>query len=143
MLLFVSRSDWHLNRNKHNRLPLGKLTHQKDGKFTDETGLIWELQPNFKNKLHQPDRKTENVNNPYPNVIGELTLDLENPNLKFLCKNETNQSCEAILQPNGKYLTKGSKQGTYNYSHPSGFFGNIKHFFLDVMPHFVNRRYRN
>lgn len=141
-VLIIGHSGWHLNRNKHNKLPEGGLKHLKDDIYADETGLIWELQPHIKNKFHQPDQESEMVNNPYPNVDGALTFDPENPNLKFLSKNDNKGSYEAILQPNGEYLTEGSKQGTYNYSHPSGLFGSIKYFFLDMIPHFINSEYK-
>ncbi len=142
-ILIIGHSDWHLNRNKHNKLPEGRLKHLKDDIYTDETGLIWELKPHIKNKFHQPDQESEMVNNPYPNVGGTLTFDPENPYLKFLSKIDNNGSYEAILQPNGKYLTEGPQQGSYNYGHPSGFLGSIKHFFLDMIPHSINTEYKN
>jgi hypothetical protein len=139
----IGQSDWHLNRNKHNKLPEGGLKHHKDNMYVDETGLTWELQPHIKNKFHQPDQEIEMVKNPYPNVDGLLTFDPKNPNLKFLSKIKNRGSYEAILQPNGEYLTEGLKQGTYNYSHPSGFSDSTKHLFFDVIPHFINSKYKN
>jgi hypothetical protein len=83
------------------------------------------------------------VKNPYPNVNVSLKFDRKNPNLKFLSKIKNNGSYEAILKPNGEYLTEGLKQGTYNYSHPSGFFDSIKHVLFDVIPHFINSKYKS
>jgi hypothetical protein len=142
-LLMMGNSDWHLNRNKHNKLPVGELKHFKNEIYKDETGLIWELQPAIKNKFHQPDHEVKMIENPYLGLKLSEAYDPKNPNLKFLSKTAAGGSYEAILQPNGKYLTEGKKMGTYNYGHPSGFFGSLKHTFLDVIPHFVNSNYKN
>jgi hypothetical protein len=139
----IGQSSWHLNRNKYNKLPEGDLKHLKENMYVDETGLSWELQPHIKNKFHQPDQEIEMVKNPYPNVNVSLKFDRKNPNLKFLSKIKNNRSYEAILKPNGEYLTEGLKQGTYNYSHPSGFFDSIKHVLFDVIPHFINSKYKS
>ncbi len=143
-LWLIGQSDWHLNRNKHNKLPVGELKALKDDLYKDEAGLIWELQPHIKNKFHQPDsgEEIEIPDNPYPNVNGTLPFDRENPNLKFLSRTDNGGSYEAILQPNGEYLTTGLKQGTYNYSHPRGFLGSLKHGIFDVLPHFINSKYK-
>jgi hypothetical protein len=138
----IGQSDWHLDRNKYNQLPIGNLKKVKTGIYEDESGRIWELQPHIKNKFHQPKQESEIVKNPYPNVDEVLTFDTKNPNLKFLSELDNGGSYEAILQPNGTYLTTGKKQGTYNYGHPSGFWGSLKHLFLDVLPHFVNGNYK-
>lgn len=142
-LWIVSRSDWHVKRNKHNKLPVGNLKQVKGDTYQDEEGLTWELQPQIKNKFHQPKQASEMIESPYTNIDPPPAFDKKNPNLKFLCKDDRGGSYEAILQPDGKYLTTGSKQGTYNYSNPSGFFGSLKHFFLDVLPHFFNSKYKN
>ena len=139
---FIGESDWHLDRNKHNKLPVGNLIKVEKSIYKDDNGTVWELQPHIKNKFHQPDEESEVVKNPYPNVGDELEFDTKNPNLKFLSELENGGSYEAILQPNGEYLTSGIKQGTYNYGHPSGFWGSVKHTFLDVIPHFANGNYK-
>ena len=138
----IGQSDWHLDRNKQNQLPIGNLKKVDNNIYEDNNGLIWELQPHIKNKFHQPDVESEIIKNPYPNVDDTLTFDIKNPNLKFLSELENGGSYEAILQPDGTYLTDGKKQGTYNYGHPSGFWGSFKHVFLDVLPHFVNGKYK-
>ncbi|MDB4728227.1 hypothetical protein OAF63_05510 [Saprospiraceae bacterium] len=142
-LWLMGNSKWHLERNKHNQLPKGSLSLVEDSFYKDEAGLIWEKQPHIKNKFHQPDTVSKKVDNPYPNIIGTLEFDQKNPNLKFLSKAEKGGSFEAIVQPNGTYLTEGVKQGTYNYGHPSGFIGTMTHVFLDVIPHFINSKYRS
>lgn len=142
-IYFMGQSKWHLQRNQHNQLPTGKLTLHEGRIYEDERGLQWELQPHIKNKFHQPDGPVEAIENPYAKVVDEnLKMDINNPNLKFLCKLDNGGSYEAIMQPNGQYLTKGKKQGTYNYGHPSGFVGTLKHTLWDVIPHFVNSAYK-
>ena len=139
---FMGQSDWHIDRNKNNKLPIGNLKKVKESFYKDETGRVWELQPHIKNKFHQPDEEIENVENPYPNVYPRPKLDTKNSNIKFLSELKNRGSYEAILQPNGVYLIKGVKQGTYNYGHPSGFWGSFKHVFLHVFPHFYNDKYK-
>ena len=63
------------------------------------------------------------------------------PNLKFLSPDGDGGSYEAILQPDGTCLITGKKQGTYNYSDPTGFMGYFKHIFMDVIPHFFTSDY--
>lgn len=138
----VGRAEWHLKRNLLNQLPTGNLTHLKGHSFLDESGLSWELQPAIKNKFHQPGHQVTKPANPYPNVKGDIEYDPKNSNLKFLSKLHNGGSYEAILQVDGTYLTTGKKQGTYNYGHPGGFWGNIKHVLFDVIPHFSSARYQ-
>ncbi len=136
-------SGWHLNRNQYNRLPVGALKHFKGDLYVDETGLFWELLDQKKNIFHQPDHEVALIDDPYPNVEGTFEMDTKNPNLKFLCKTNSGGSYEAILQPDGTYLTEGLKQATYNYGHPEGLWGSFKHAILDVIPHFINAKYRS
>lgn len=141
-IYLMGQSKWHLQRNQYNQLPNGKLRLHEGQVYLDETELQWELQPHIKNKFHQPDGPVQAIADPYPNVDNEyLKMDVNNPNLKFLCKLDNGGSYEAILQPDGQYLTKGKKQGTYNYGHPSGLPGTLKHTMWDVIPHFVNSAY--
>jgi len=133
---------WHVNRNTHNVLPTGKLTLVAANTYQDEQQLIWELQPQQLNIFHQPEHPIEHLKNAYPNLNQKPVLDLHNPNLKLLSKTGNGASYEAILQPNGSYLTTGPTQGTYNYGHPAGFIGITKHTLLDVIPHFINAHYQ-
>ncbi len=140
----MGNSGWHLNRNQHNKLPKGELKKViEDKMYKDDNGLLWELQPAIKNKFHQPGGEVEKPENPYPKVDQELDFDPKNPNLKFLSKTKDGGSYEAIMQPKGEYLTKGKKQGTYNYGHPDGLWGSLKHTIFDVIPHFVNSNYKS
>ena len=138
-----ANSDWHKNRNRHNQLPAGTLTKASDRWYQDENGRMWELQPHIKNAFHQPDQAQEAPERAYPNMIDPPVYDPDNPNLKLLCLEASGGSYEAILQPDGNYLTTGAKRGTYNYAHPSGLIGMIKHVFLDVLPHLVNPSYED
>jgi hypothetical protein len=142
VLALVSRGDWHLKRNSLNKLPVGKLSLKEGSFYSDESGLLWELQPHHKNIFHQPENTpVPPIPVPYPNVSPPLVFDPYHPNLKFLSSDESGGSYEAILQQKGTYLVTGKKQGTYNYSNPSGFWGYIKHGLLDVLPHFFNSNY--
>jgi len=139
---YMGQSKWHLQRNQKNQLPTGKLRLQKEAIYLDEAGLRWERQSHIKNKFHQTAGPVKVIPQSYPNVVDEkLEMDVNNANLKFLCPLENGGSYEAILQPNGQYLTEGIKQGTYNYGHPSGLWGMLKHTLWDVIPHFVNSSY--
>ena len=138
----VSRSDWHLKRNRNNTLPEGRLLKVKDSLYIDEKGTGWILQPHRMNVFHQPDSvPVSAIPKPYPDMNPPPDFDPYHPNLKFLSPDERGGSREAILQPDGSFLVIGSKQGTYNYAHPAGFFGMVKHTLLDVIPHFFSSDY--
>lgn len=138
----LSQSSYHVDRNKHNLLPLGMLMLSGEKLYKDEGDRVWELQPQIKNKFHQPSSPAPSIPIPYPNVEGGLKFDPEQPNYKLLSQAEEGSgSYEAILQPDGTYLTVGPKQGTFNYGHPIGVWGMIKHTVLDVIPHFFNGEY--
>ena len=140
----LSHGDWHLKRNKRNKLPRGKLTQIEGSAYLDEAKMKWILQPNSKNIFHQPDITPEPappIPIPYPNVGPRLTYDPDYPNLKLLSSDGEGGSYEAILQSDGNYLITGKKQGTYNYSDPSGFMGYLMHGLLDVIPHFFTSDY--
>ncbi|WP_367390292.1 hypothetical protein [Lewinella sp. LCG006] len=137
-LWWAGYSDWHLNRNQHNLLPMGQLVQVVGTTYQDSNGRRWELQPASKNIFHQPDETPVSLPNlPYPNLAGAPIADAMNPNLKFLSPTGKGGSYEAIMQPNGDYLVEAPKMGTYNYGHPSGIWGSLKHVVLDVAPHFI------
>lgn len=142
-LIVFSFSDTHLKRNRNNKLPKGYLTELETNQYKDENGLIWELQPHNMNIFHQPneDETVIKPEKPYPILENPPSFDIENPNLKLLCELESGASYEAILLPDGTYLTTGTKQGTYNYSHPKGLWGKLMHFFFDMAPGFVTSNY--
>lgn len=141
-LLIFSFSDIHLKRNQYNKIPKGYLSEITLNIYQDENSLVWELQPHNMNIFHQPDKTIEKPDNPYPILEKPPLFDPKNPNLKLLCELESGASYEAILQPDGTYLTKGTKQGTYNYSNPKGIWGKIMHFLIDMMPGFITSNYK-
>ena len=136
-----SQGEWHTDRNKNNRLPIGTLRQIDKQFFKDSLGQTWRLQPNNKNELHQPNSTIEKPLNPYPNVKGDIKFNSNYPNLKFTCSTKNGCSFEAILQPSGNFLLEGPKRGTFNYAHPNGFIGNLKHLLIDLLPHLLNANY--
>lgn len=141
---FMGQSSWHLDRNVHNDLPAGVLTLEKDMLYKDASGREWVRLPTHMNAFHQPKAPVVAPAQPYGNAISKLTFKYEanNPNLKFLSKTADGGSLEAILQPDGTYLVTGPQFGTYNYGHPQGFWGLVRHTVWDVLPHFANSNYR-
>jgi hypothetical protein len=129
----------HLHRNRFNVLPTGALTPLGDAsptfvyqeghsnEYRDAAGLLWELQPDWKSKYHQPPGH-ETSAHPYPNK-------------KFLHRDASGGSSEAILQPDGTYLTTGPLRGTYNYTDPTSLLGWPGHFLWDILPHYGSQDY--
>ena len=145
-LLLFSYSTYHLARNQNNMLPQGNLTLVSENSFEDENGYIWELQPNYKNEFHQPDGLINaailrDIAIPYSILSDPPKLNKDYPYLKLLCEREDGSSYEAIVTPDNKFVTTGSIRGTYNYASPTGYWGNIKHLFIDVIPHFICSEY--
>lgn len=138
----MGQSSWHLDRNRYNALPEGKLTLVKDSLYEDAGGREWILLPASMNAFHQPDHPVAAPARPYGDAVTSIPYDKDNPNLKFLSMTGEGGSLEAILQPDGTYLTTGPQQGTYNYGHPAGFWGIARHTVWDVLPHFANGAYR-
>lgn len=143
VVIIICQFGWHLNRNVYNQTPVGILDHIQDKQYQDENGLVWELQPHSKNIFHQPESSVAAIANPYPNINDSLPYDSENSNLKFLCIQESGSSFEVIIQPDGSFLNQGKKKGTYNYFHPSGFWGNTMHIIVDVIPHLISSDYNS
>ena len=141
-LLLFSYSSFHLDRNKNNKLPIGRLSSLDEITFSDEIGNIWILQPNSKNQFHQPSGVFSNdISFPYSILGNPPKINSEYPYLKLLCIQKDGSSYEAILKPNNEYLTIGKERGTFNYASPEGFWGMIKHTFIDVIPHFICSEY--
>ena len=144
VIALVSQGDWHLKRNKHNKLPFGMLSQKTDSLYLDENKVEWILQPHNMNIFHQPETvpvPAPPIPIPFPNVQPPLDYDPNHPNRKLLSRDGKGGSYEAILKPDGSYLITGKKQGTYNYSNPSGFLGFVKHTIFDVIPHFFTSKY--
>ena len=137
--IFLCHMDWHVNRNLHNQSPVGQLNLHSANLYLDEAGTTWHLQPSSKSVLHQT--KSNTPSQPYPNLVPPPNLDPSSPNLKFTSPLPSGASYEAILLPSGTYLSTGKEQATYNYADPVGFWGVVKHTFLDVVPHLINGNY--
>ena len=137
----VIQRQGHTRRNVLNLIPVGRLVPVGDASpeyiynpggsntYVDEAGLEWELFPDELNVYHQPEGHEESDN--------------PNPNKKFVHVDSSGGSSEAIMRPDGTFITTGPLQGTYNYSHPEGFWGYVRHFFQDVLPHVFNEDYEN
>ena len=142
-LLIFSHSDFHLNRNRKNQLPVGQLARLDAITFLDENLNKWEIQPNRKNQFHQPSGVYSNdVTLPYSILENPPKINTEYPYLKLLCIQKDGSSYEAILKPNNEYLTTGNKRGTFNYASPEGIWATTKHIFMDVIPHFICSEYK-
>jgi len=102
----------HINRNKHNIFPFGKLSYIKNNTYIDEKGIIW-IKRGFLNSL---------LHNPVKNYVFETY----NPP-------EISSSSEVIISKddfnNGLYNFKPS---SYNYY--SSFRFPISHIFADIIP---------
>ena len=104
----------HINRNKNNILPLGKLTlvqNNGDEYYLDENNIKWKKRTFFRNLLHNP-FKNYTFETYYPNVIysSEATItitDFENGIMRF-------------------------KPESFNYF--SSYYSPVSHFFADVLP---------
>jgi hypothetical protein len=102
---------WHLDRNKHNRLPINE--HEQG----------WRKVPDEESVYHQPEGHKKS-DNPFPNE-------------KFLYRDGIG-SFEAIRSPDGNYITQGPLQGTYNYVDPSGIFLQVKNAIVEKYNDFSN-----
>ena len=104
----------HINRNKMNILPVGKLTlipNNGDEYYLDENNIKWKKRTFFRNLLHNP-FKNYTFETYYPNDISssEATItitDFENGIMRF-------------------------KAESFNYY--SSYYSPVSHFFADVLP---------
>ena len=104
----------HINRNKTNIIPVGKLTlvqNNVDEYYLDENNIKWKKRTFFRNLLHNP-FKNYTFETYYPNVIysSEATItitDFENGIMRF----------------------KPESFNYYSYYH-----NPVSHFFADVLP---------
>ena len=104
----------HINRNKTNIIPVGKLTlisNNGDEYYLDENNIKWKKRAFFRNLLHNP-FKYYTFETYYPNDISssEATItitDFENGIMRF-------------------------KPESFNYY--SSYYSQVSHFFADVLP---------
>ena len=104
----------HINRNKTNILPVGKLiliTNNGDDYYLDENNIKWKKRVFFRNLLHNPFKNyTFETYNPDDISSSEATItitDFENGIMRF-------------------------KTGSFNYY--SSYYSQVSHFFADVLP---------
>jgi hypothetical protein len=104
----------HINRNKMNILPVGKLTlipNNGDEYYLDENNIKWKKRTFFRNLLHNPFKNyTFETYNPDDISSSEATItitDFENRIMRF-------------------------KPESFNYY--SSYYSPVSHFFADVLP---------
>jgi len=99
----------HINRNKTNILPAGKLRLSKGGYYLDENNIKWKKRTFFRNLLHNPFRNYT-FETYYPNYSSEATItiaDFEKGIMRF-------------------------KPESFNYY--SSYDSPVSHFFADILP---------
>jgi len=105
-----SRSD-HINRNKYNIFPIGRLKLILDNRYIDNNGIIW-IKRGFLNSL---------LHNPFEYYVFE-TYD----------PNKISSSEVEILKKDFDNGNQNFKPASYNYY--SSFNTTLSHFFADVLP---------
>lgn len=108
--LIPSKID-HINRNKHNISPVGKLRHIKENKYIDHNNIIWIKRGFFNSLLH----------NPFKYYIFET---YSHPQIS--------SSEVEILKKDFDNGMQNYKTSSFNYY--SSFNSPISHFFADVLP---------
>ena len=101
----------HINRNKYNVFPDGKLIYVKDNTYVDNNGIIW-IRRFFLNSI---------FHNPFEYYVFE-TYD----------SNKTSSSEVEILKTDFDNNNQNFKPPSYNYY--SSFNHPISHLFADVIP---------
>ena len=115
----IPTKEQHINRNKYNIMPVGKLTkvNNKDNKYIDENGVIWLKRSFIKSLAH----------NPFKNYVFETDLN-KNSNIVSSSEVETNKQ----MFDSGKQVFRPA---TFNYY--SSFHYPISHFFADMLPSLI------
>ena len=104
----------HINRNKTNILPVGKLmliTNNGDEYYLDENNIKWKKRTFFRNLLH----------NPFKNYTFET-----------YCLNEISSSEATITIADFENGIMRFKPEYFNYY--SSYYSPVSHFFADVLP---------
>lgn len=112
----IPNKEKHINRNKYNIMPVGKLTNINDNKYIDENGVIWIRRSFIKSLAH----------NPFKNYVFETYSDDKN----FVSSSEVESN--KIDFDNGKQVFKPA---TYNYYSSVRY--PISHFFSDMLPSII------
>ena len=121
----IPSKEKHINRNKNNIMPVGKLTIIKNDndndnnndKYIDENNVIWIRRPFIKSLAHKP----------FENYVFETYIS-ENSSVVSSSEVETNKKDF----DNGKQVFKPA---SYNYY--SSFRYPISHFFADMVPSYI------
>jgi hypothetical protein len=115
LFLYFKMKDNHLNRNKYNVSPVGKLSLIRNNDYRDENGILWIKRGFFTSVLH----------NPFKYYVFETydSKKTDSSEVKILKTDFDNRSPTAF-QP-----------ASYNYY--SSFRFPIQHFFADVLPVFL------
>ena len=115
----IPSKEEHINRNKYNIMPVGKLTNinNKDNQYIDENGVIWLKRSFIKSLAH----------NPFKNYVFETNIDI-NSSIVSSSEVETNKK----LFDSGKQVFRPA---TFNYY--SSFHYPISHFFADMLPSLI------
>ena len=104
----------HINRNKMNILPVGKLTlipNNGDEYYLDENNITWKKRTFFRNLLH----------NPFKNYTFET-----------YCPNDISSSEATITISDFENGIMRFKPESFNYY--SSYYSPVSHFFADVLP---------
>lgn len=104
----------HITRNKHNILPVGRLTLIKNNQYSDDNGVVWIRRGFFTSIFHQPFKNyTFETYNVHKLSSSEITIDIHDFDNGIM----------------------NYKTSTYNYY--SSIQYPLSHFFSDVLPTFI------
>lgn len=114
-LYFKIMKDHHLNRNKYNIPPVGRLSLIRNNTYRDENGILWIKRGFFKSVLH----------NPFKYYVFESydSQKTDSSEIKIL-KTDFDNGSQATFLPS-----------SYNYYSSLRF--PVYHFFADVLPVFI------
>ena len=107
----IPTRDMHINRNKNNIYPVGKLTLIKNNQYIDDNNIIWIKRPFLNSLFHKP----------FSQYVFE-TLDNEK-----ISSSETEINIQDFDSNSTNFLP-----ASFNYY--SSFNYPISHFFADVLP---------
>jgi hypothetical protein len=110
--LYIDIKDYHINRNRYNVLPVGKLTLIKTNEYRDENGIRW-LKRGFLHSL---------LHNPFKYYVFE--------------------TYDSKIESSSEFIVLKTNFDTYNaitfepssFNYYSSFRFPVKHFFTDVIP---------
>lgn len=117
--LFIIMQNWikipskneHITRNKHNVLPVGKLTLINNNHYSDDNGIIWIKRGFFASVFHQPFKNyTFETYDVHKQSSSEITIDIHDFDNGIM----------------------NYKPATYNFY--SSVLYPLSHFFSDVLP---------